>query len=308
MKTVLTAPSKTFLVGEYLATQGGTALIATTLPRFELHIEPKVETTPKVIGIGEYSPANRFLARHRADLSKYDLEFRDPHKGQGGLGASSAQYALLLYAWLTLCKKKKEIPRLAFSYLEEYINDSWSGTGVRPSGTDMLAQIVGGIAIISTSAQTIYSLSWPFTNLDFTLFRTGRKIATHEHLKNVGLVPKGILQEIADISVKGLSEKSESLFLAGVKCYGETLAQFGLLSADSSQTIKTLYTWPETLAAKGCGAMGDDVILIVHRPEVSENLKTKAVSIGLEPIADSKSLSVGIVSREFNNDIAEVQP
>lgn len=303
MKTLLTAPSKTFIIGEYLATQGGTAMIAATLPRFELHVETRNDSKAQGIwkGIAATSPAGRLLERHAEELGQFDITFSDPHNGQGGLGASSAQYALLLYMWLMFCKNKKgkDIPRLAFAYLEEYLVDAWSGEGMRPSGADMLAQISGGIAIVSTSTQTIYSLEWPFSNLDFTLFRTGRKIATHEHLKTVGIIPKGILQEIADVTVKGLQEKSESLFLAGVKSYGETLAQFGLLSAQSANTIKTIYTWPEVLATKGCGAMGDDIILIVHRSNVSEALKVKASSLGLTPIADAKSLSLGIVSRDF---------
>ncbi len=300
MKKLFSVPSKTFLIGEYLATQGGTALIANTTPRFKLSLETKIGPAPLHQGIAETSPAGRFLYRYQADFAKFDLEFSDPHDGKGGLGASSAQYALLLYIYLSVVKAKKDVPGLAFSFLEEYISDSWSGVGIRPSGADMLAQIIGGLAVVATSTHCLFSLKWPFANLDFSLFRTGHKLATHEHLKNVGLIPKGILQEIADITIKGLKENNESIFLAGIKSYGETLAQFKLLADSSAALIKNIYAWPETLAAKGCGAMGADIILVVHRATSADAIKNKAAQIGLTFVSDAKSLSPGIQMQDID--------
>jgi hypothetical protein len=297
----LSAPSKTFLIGEYLATQGGTALIANTSPRFELMVATGVGSE----GISSTSPAGKFFKRHEADFANYYVKFEDPHAGTGGLGASSAQYALLLYFWLSHIKNKKDISRQAFSHLQEYISDSWSGVGMRPSGADMLAQIGGGLSVVTTSTECMVSYKWPFENLVFSLFRTGRKLATHLHLQDVELVPKGILQEIADVTVKGLQEANESIFLAGIKSYGETLAQFGFLDGESAKSIKMIYSWPEALAAKGCGAMGADVIMIIHRPEHSNYISNKAHELGLSLVASSNTLTEGIEIRDNTTLVQE---
>ncbi len=297
----LSAPSKTFLIGEYLATQGGTAVVALTTPRFDLEICPG---NGEVSGITKTCPAGKFLARHKNDFAKFRLNFLDPHQGAGGLGASSAQYALILYFWIHVIKGKKDVSRQAFDLLTEYIADSWSGIGMKPSGADMLAQIAGEISVVTPSTQTVYTFKWPFEDLSFSLFRTGRKVATHLHLQNVNLVPKGILQEIADVTVNALQNRNQTIFLAGIKSYGETLAQFGFLDNDSAKTIKLVYTWPETLAVKGCGAMGADIIMIVHRKENNSQIREKSVELGLSFVAGSENLSPGITLK--SNKIQEV--
>lgn len=287
----LSAPSKTFLIGEYLATQGGTAVVALTTPRFGLEVQ---SGNGEVSGITNSCPAGKLLVRYKSDFSKYQLRFLDPHLGAGGLGASSAQYALVLYFWIHVIKGKKDVSRQAFDLLENYIADSWSGIGMKPSGADMLAQIAGDLSVVTPSTQTIYTLKWPFEDLSFSLFRTGRKIATHLHLQNVNLVPKGILQEIADVTVKSLQDKNQNVFLAGVKSYGETLAQFGFLDVESAKTVKLIYSWPETLAVKGCGAMGADILMIVNKKENNEKIKEKSSELGLSFVAGSENLSPGI--------------
>lgn len=305
MKFVLSAPSKTFLIGEYLATQGGTAIIAATTPRFQLEVS---SGKTGISGISPICPAGKFLDRHSGDFADLEIKFQDPHSGAGGLGASSAQYALLLYFWIHVIKGKKDISRQAFNHLEEYIGDSWSGVGMKPSGADMVAQITGDVSVVNPSTHTVYSTKWPFEKLAFSLFRTGRKVATHLHLQNVSLVPKGILQEIADVTVKGLQEKSETIFLAGVKTYGETLAQFGFLDNESAKTIKAIYTWPETLAVKGCGAMGADIIMIVHRNEMTDTIICKAKELNLDFVAGNQNVSPGIVVQKIAEKTLEVRP
>ncbi|OQW53644.1 MAG: hypothetical protein A4S09_07000 [Proteobacteria bacterium SG_bin7] len=287
----LSAPSKTFLIGEYLATQGGTAIIALTSPHFDLEVHPG---NGEVTGITNTSPAGKFLARHKNDFDKYRLNFLDPHLGTGGLGASSAQYSLVLYFWLSVIKGRKDISRQAFDLLDEYMTDSWSGIGTKPSGADMLAQIVGEISVVTPSTKNIYTLKWLFSDLSFSLFRTGRKVATHLHLQNVNLIPKGILQEIVDVTVKALQDKNESVFLAGIKSYGETLAQFGFLDKESEKAIKLIYSWPEALAVKGCGAMGADILMIVHRKKNSVRIREKSKKLGLSFVANEENLSPGI--------------
>src|SRR4051812_36096175 len=87
----LSVPAKTFLVGEYLALSGGPSLVITTLPRFELETDPQALRNPFAFA----SPAGKLW---ESDPLKPKLKFRDPFEEAGGLGASTAQFALLYAA------------------------------------------------------------------------------------------------------------------------------------------------------------------------------------------------------------------
>src|ERR1700722_11537200 len=97
----LSCASKTFFLGEYSALVGGPAIIVNTAPRFQLHILNN-EHPQNIIcrGINAHSPAGKFLKEHWQELQYFGFEFRDPHLGHGGFGASSAQY-LLCVAFIT---------------------------------------------------------------------------------------------------------------------------------------------------------------------------------------------------------------
>ncbi|MCB0406704.1 MAG: hypothetical protein KDD34_00795, partial [Bdellovibrionales bacterium] len=196
MKLRLTAPSKTFLVGEYAILHGGHALLANTEPRFEVIISTPGEG--RCENIHPNSPAGQWARTHREAFEKIDFQFIDPHQGRGGFGASSAQF-LLAWAWSLL----DQVP---FSRLTEGLDLSqilkdyhslFEEKSTRPSGGDVVAQSIGGICQVATAPLTMTEKSWPFKDLDFLIIPTGKKINTHKHLE--GLSDAGI-EELKDVS------------------------------------------------------------------------------------------------------------
>ncbi len=130
-------PAKTFLVGEYVATQKGPAIILLTTSCFELSLIPE----NKLEGIHPDSPAGFWW---RKQNHHQGLHWYDPYK-KGGLGASSAQFVGAFLADHYL--KGKEInPR---SLLDNYYSLTHLKLGTPPSGYDVLAQTMSLCAYIN---------------------------------------------------------------------------------------------------------------------------------------------------------------
>ena len=152
-------------------------LILNTEPRFELTVNITNTDTPcKQQGIRVYSPAGKFLKLFQHDFMGYQLSFKDPHKGAGGFGASSAQFGMILILE-QLAKKQKHIHLDVSSILKFYHQCSWSGQGLSPSGADVIGQIMGDITYYYASDHQLKKLTWEFADIDFCLIRTGHKIA-----------------------------------------------------------------------------------------------------------------------------------
>ncbi len=293
----LSVPSKTFLLGEYLILLGGPALIVSTAPRFQLRVFESERTRhsfhPK-------SPAGT-LIRQREVKKKY-FEFIDPYCGAGGMGASSAQFVM--------------IDSLLNSYSSEnwrslYANfralDSHQEFWCRPSGGDVVAQFNGGISYFEPNLNKLSKKNWKFEDLDFSLFKTPQKLATHEHLKNV----KGPLVELQkteafDLAKESLSqaavalEKSQSAkFVTAFQSYSSILEKLGLVSLMTLKLIQELKSWPEVLAAKGCGAMGADVICVLHKSDIALRVQEKALKLGLKYLGSSNQIETNGLVRKI---------
>lgn len=294
-------PAKTFLIGEYIALQGGQALILTTTPCFEVSLEigaPKCD-------FPMHSPAYNLWKKH---LSAYDytLNWQDPYLGLGGLGASSAQFLGAYYAQNYLQKNFNAFRNLIANYLEY----AWNGKGMPPSGYDLIAQsnqecvyIAGNqnlnlikdafarklsdaasqasIANLSTEApaslratEIVYkNYAWPFLDLAFILLHTGKKQATHVYLQNLNSLENlDILFKIAKIGCDAFKNADSISFINAINGYYAALSKLNLVANHTLETIKTLQTKNDILAAKGCGALGADILLLIVK-------KSKLLSI-----------------------------
>lgn len=260
----LHAPSKTFLMGEYLALSGGPAILLNTEPRFTLRVFRSEEC--RLTGIAAESPAGKLLRNN--GFPAYSFEFTDPHEGRGGFGASSAQFAL--------CYRFLHPGSLhAGDVLDAYQDCAWAGAGHPPSGADVLSQLFGnGISLIHQ--QRAVSLAWPFADLGILLVRTGRKVATHEHLAGLNLRKTDALYDLVEDGWRSLAQKQAEPFLAAVRGFREELAKNDWIAPQTRELLNEVDSWPGIAAAKGCGALGADVLLIVHetarRAEVEKNL------------------------------------
>lgn len=333
MKTELSAPSKTFLLGEYVALDGGPSIVLSTAPRFKLKVSPSDDRQDKnqyvdrdgVQREGQLksapfvadSPAGQYLAKNLApylasiekskqfgksdqSIVKPNFEFFDPHFGRGGLGASSAQFALL-FAWFNqdLFTQPRNADLNSASYskiqwekiLEVYRSCSWNGVGVPPSGADVVAQLSGGICWFDGRQNRAERLEWKFPNLSFTLLRTGVKLATHEHLKSMKVVPNEALRECVGIAKTAFKANDESgLVLAVNRCEG-ILRESGLVTCATLEILQDLRgELGRIRAAKGCGAMGADVIAVLHDRDQQDAILKWAASRNLETCGGESTL------------------
>jgi mevalonate kinase len=266
----LQIPAKTFLLGEYAAIAGASAIILTTTPCFELAFAED----EKMHGIHPDSPAGQWWAHHR--ISSQGLSWRDPYQGIGGLGASSAQF---LGAYLASCSLLHVDPNQK-ALLDAYYQCSWRGEGLRPSGYDVLAQSQNQCVYINHEQQIMKSYQWPFKDISFLLLHSGQKLATHYHLQNMRL-PNSINQLTATVELahQAFEQVDSEKLVEAVSCYEQQLASLGLVAPHSQEHIRNFNSQPEVLAAKGCGALGADVLLLIVP---STCLKSKAKNLADE--------------------------
>jgi len=252
--THITVPAKTFLLGEYAALSGGSAIILTTTPCF------RIDCTDDGLlkGIHRDSPAGRYWTQH-APVTQ-GLCFNDPYVGQGGLGASSAQF---LGAYQLLHPEALDREAL----LTTYIKYAWHGDGVKPSGYDLLAQAEKGCVYINRQKNIIQSYPWPFDDIAFLLVHTGNKLATHEHLQSLTTdCNHDALSIMVDEAQTACLRQDSDTFTQLITRYQQALMAKGLSTEPTQQLLAHFLKKPAILAAKGCGALGADVILLIVRP------------------------------------------
>lgn len=247
-------PAKTFLLGEYIAMQGGPAIILTTTPCFEVELC----TSKKEPAFHPDSPAGQFLIKNNPGES---FTWHDPYQGLGGLGASSAQFVGSYWAASHLQEKLISIAEM----MDQYMAVAWSGEGKRPSGYDVRAQASEGCVLIHQAKNSCVSYPWPFHDVSFILVHTGKKLATHEHLKQVIFEEAGSapLEEAALSAFDAFKIGDGVELTQAVNAYHATLLKMNLVAAHTLTLMKHISSLVHPIAMKGCGALGADVILLL---------------------------------------------
>ncbi len=306
-------PSKIFLLGEYLVIAGGPALLAAVHPQFELVWSENAQGLPPMPFDPE-SPAGKLFSqalRDNAGEPNGGLIFKDPHRGVGGLGASSAQF-LALSQILSLSAK---VGQRRFESLKEilieYIELATVG-GVRPSGADVAIQWTGGAALISGL------MGLPLSAPSVTEFRTEsqkrvfskvyvfsaahkRKVPTHEYLKTFGaagvqrfresMVPSDLRQVLesgvsvvreGDSSTLGLTKLGRAF-----SEYARILEKAELEHPEATRDRLAIEALPGVYGVKGSGALLADLVLVCSENEeelmkTASKLSLKLVSKGLD--------------------------
>ncbi len=303
-------------MGEYLALSGGPSLILCTAPRFELAVQSLNENlrlqqkqVRQTRPFHAESPAGRLTRKLAPFGSEYQFTFRDPHGGLGGLGASTAQFALL---WAASRFFSSENPNLSQfgsgdwkDLLDLYRECSWTGEGHPPSGADLVAQLSGHLVEWDARIGHACSSTWPFDDLSFTLVRTGNKVATHEHLQQKKEIKEEILRPLVLEAKTAFQQGQSEKLCRAVAEYGRELTAFGLVSPETSRILGDLKLANQGLdlgvrAAKGCGAMGADVIAVLHKvgpgagSAMNQRLQSWLQAQGLHVCGARESLSPGL--------------
>lgn len=261
-------PAKTFLLGEYAAVAGASAIILTTNPCFELTLTED----SRLEGIHPDSPAGQWWT-HQRRLT-HGLAWCDPYRGKGGLGASSAQF---LATYLASCYLLNMTAN-SKAMLNAYYQAAWRGDGLRPSGYDLLAQSQSRCVYINRQQNIIKSYDWPFKDISFLLVHSGQKLATHYHLQRMSL-PNAIdqLSAIAEQAHQAFEQIDSDSLLNAVNAYQELLMELKLVAPHSMKYLQAFKAQPDILAAKGCGALGADVLLLIIPTNcLQEKLQTLA--------------------------------
>lgn len=279
-------PAKTFLVGEYIALQGGPAIILTTAPCFEVSLT----NTPGLHGIHPASPAGEWWLKQ--NIHTHGLNWHDPYQGKGGLGASGAQFLGAYMASQFLLLEAKETSIEPTTLLNHYLQVTGKSAGTLPSGYDVLAQLVKGCALIHQQRAVYQSTAWPFPDLAFILLRTGTKIPTHEHLSTFDLQEKLTdLTLTANMAYHAWKIADSAQLIAAVLAYHEQLKNRNWVADNTLQHIETLEAWLNPLAIKGCGAMGADVIMLLLPTLDLTSTCEKLTTEGWQVLATSRDVA-----------------
>lgn len=258
-------PAKTFLIGEYLALKGGPSLIALTNPCFSL--DKTKQLHPNCV-------ASRFWQAKTNTTIPFGL--CDPFQGIGGMGASSAEFLLAYYNYYG---NFSNLEKLRQEYLEFA-----KGKGQLPSGYDVLAQTQEGICLVQAPYKEKIHFNWLFTELDFVLIHTGKKLPTHRHLEqSTANFDWRKLAQATELGIEALSAKDADRWLDSIMRFQLHLNKLGLLAAHSQELILDLQNHFPILAAKGCGAMGADVVAIFieksNYVQLIDDLTRKGVNV-----------------------------
>ena len=250
-------PSKTFLLGEYLALRPGPALVAATNPRFAIRIEEDNKHINTMLeGIHPNSPAGQLFKDYKSLLKGLKVNFDDPHQGQGGFGASGAQF-LGIYMLIQKLQHK--------DFNQHHLTATYRHYHQSGSGADVISQYNGHITLFKGLEYYPETLIWPFENLGFMIMRTGFKIATHDHLSsNFDYLPYASLEAVVCQAVDGIKNNNETLFVAAINSYGDILMQHDMVYKAVQPLIRSWQGRAGVMAVKGCGAMSADVLAIVY--------------------------------------------
>jgi mevalonate kinase len=192
---------------------------------------------------------------------KHPLNFHDPYRGLGGLGASSAQF--LGAYWADCYVHGKLITEQ--DMMKQYLDVAWLGEGKRPSGYDVLAQASQGCVFINSKQSVYESHAWPFNSMAFILVHTGKKLATHEHLKQLTFneAKSTVLYDISLSAFQAFKDAHAAQLVEAVNRYYAELLAMNLVATHTIQQIEYYRSLINPLAIKGCGALGADVILML---------------------------------------------
>lgn len=274
-------PAKTFLLGEYAAIHGGSAIIVLTTPCFQLALNEVSHQRP----FHPDSPAGKLWASYHANSSH--LIWRDPYQGKGGLGASSAQF---IGVYLAQCYLSQQTPCFD-ALLANYYQYAWSGEGLRPSGYDIIAQVSHQCVYINQQTSLTTCFDWPFRELSFVLVRSGEKLATHQHLQTLSLPTNThALSAIVDRAKIAFEHADNDLLIEAINTYQSHLTELGLTATHSLEKINRLKKNKNILAIKGCGAMGADVLLLIFPRQGIEKEIAMLTAMGWNVLATERNL------------------
>lgn len=286
-------PSKTFLLGEYAVLANHPAVIANTTPRFSVLMSPLADPALpcEYIHFSQQGAIALLRQQINVDCHGYRFIFIDPHQEAGGLGASSAQYALLFAAYQQLTQQQWQHTDCLARYQKH--NDAFQQL-YQPSGADLMAQLNGGLSIFDPKLSQCDTLTWPWHDLHCVFLRTSHKTATHQHLATLNTFPEQTLADCSLAGIAALQQSNQTDFIAAIQTTAACLLKAELTHPSTASLLTHLIECPFVLAAKGCGALGADVIATVIPTENLALFHTWLQNSPLTYVSDTQHLAAGL--------------
>lgn len=289
-------PSKAFILGEYAVLEGAPALVGTLAPRFELRHQAGGLSEVAGVALRDFSeeaPVRKLIQAEKGD-HLLGSRFVDPHKGSGGFGGSTAEFALAYAALRGPASPVKEV---------------WSRyRSIQPqaSGADLAAQWAGGAVIADPGTHSVERLLVERMFRNWFVFsaahQAGRKVKTHEHLE---AIRRADLSQLAksDVLSSGLRAAKTGAFddfARAVNEYANLLRSHGFELPQTSDDRAAIRDVRGVCAVKGTGAMQADAILVFGDPdleisEIRDELMEVARKRDLRPIASGWKEESGIL-------------
>ena len=283
---MLTIPGKTFLVGEYAVLVGGEALGIATNPVFSL----ETKSPNEIIDYHAQSAVGLFCIKN--DLV-FNRKIINPY-GVGGFGQSTAEF---IFAWFEKNKidlSPQIIPEIFNDYIDLFYSDKLNNK--KPSGADLIIQLLGQITYFNPDLQKSKSVFWPFPDLSFFVISTGLKINTHDHLENLDRDCLKQMPEYSKNVIDSFFEQNQDQFISHLQTWSEKLNQLSLQHSDVLKIKQDLSKYKEIIFIKPSGAMGADVCIVFckkhNKQAVSEILINEKISIQ----SDETNLSPGVLN------------
>jgi hypothetical protein len=291
----ISVPSKTFLIGEYVALEGGPALVVNTEPRFQLQIFHAGTSHPNSLGSG----LNLKHVKHPAlehvlsssFFSDYEMFFSDPFEGRGGLGASSAMIAMAMAfrSW----KESGDVDALSL------LNELKKNSHFIGSGYDFCAQLTGGITHIEKNKSICQAAPWPWPSHEVLLLRGPRKTITHEHLLDAKK-DFSLLHKISEKAIVAYARSDFDGFINALDEFANEQIRLGLVIDETVNHVKVLKENSLVRHARGCGAMGSDILLVIVSRDRSESWD--------QEIKSRFEVLPSLISRGFRVSKTRLQP
>ncbi|MBT4804477.1 MAG: hypothetical protein HON78_05740 [Legionellales bacterium] len=280
--------AKTFFLGEYSALSTKKAILILTEPSFHAvfslgGLREDIKTSP---------PCEKLIDSNLC-LQNLSYKFIDPYNGRGGLGASSAEFLFWLRAASFFSgtpydfKKKDEIDIM----LNVYEKNSWSGVGSPPSGLDLVSQNYSGIVYLDLHSSKVETMRWPFKTAGFCLAHTNKKLATHSHLEGIRKPENmAFLANYVDSAWGSLLQKDLSRLAMAINGFFNSQKDLGLVAGHTADIVDGAMESGIFLAAKGCGAMGSDVVMFLYEAKQNIEAVNFIQQLGLDILATEKNM------------------
>lgn len=269
-------PGKTFLFGEYAVLQGGPAVVACTSPYFILEIVSYSSEIP----FHPDSPAGKFIADHAATFDALNLTWASPYP-EGGFGGSTAEF-------LSCFQLHHQLTHQTFTQenlYQTYLKYAYNNQGIPPSGADLMAQaqMQQGLVYFQSPAMPLDLFTWPFDDISLCLFKTPYKLPTHQHLQTLTSLPDYTrLSELALQGYQALQRQDKQGVIIAMNDYATTLSELNLTVQATQELLQELKKYPACLAAKGCGALGADVIAVLVQASEEKDFISESQMLKME--------------------------